>query len=52
MPFPSLDSTFPVCDIDHDMGAVVKAIFDLGPQANGKLYPLVSEFIKVTSQFQ
>jgi len=46
MPFPSLDSTFPVCDIDHDIGAAVKAIFDLGPQANGKLYPLVSELIK------
>ena len=49
LPFPSLDSTFPICDIEHDMGVTVKAIFDLGSKANGKLFPLVSEFIKVHS---
>jgi len=48
MPFRSLDATFPICDVDHDMGAVVKAVFDLGPKANGKVYPIVGEFIKVT----
>jgi len=48
MPFRSLDATFPICDVDHDMGAVVKAVFDLGPKANGKIYPIVSEFIKVS----
>jgi len=48
MPFRSLDATFPICDVDQDMGAVVKAVFDLGPKANGKVYPIVGEFIKVT----
>lgn len=47
LPFPSLDDTLPVCDIEHDIGPVVKAVFDLGPKANGKLYPIVSEFISV-----
>ena len=47
MPLPSLDATLPICDIEHDMGAAVKAIFDEGPKANGKVFPLVSEFIKV-----
>jgi len=47
MPFPSLESTFPICE--HDMGVVVKAILDQGPKANGKLFPIVSEFIQVIS---
>ena len=47
MPFPSLESTFPICDIEHDMGVVVKSVFDQGAKANGKLFPIVSEFIKV-----
>jgi len=47
MPFPSLDATFPICDIEHDMGPAVKAIFDLGPKANGKIFPLIGEFMKV-----
>jgi hypothetical protein len=29
------------------MGVTVKAIFEQGPKANKKLFPLVSEFIKV-----
>ena len=47
MPFPSLESTFPICDIEHDMGIVVKSVFDQGAKANGKLFPVVSEFIQV-----
>lgn len=47
MPLPSQDSTVPICDIEHDMGVVVKAVLDLGPQANGKLFPIVSQFIEV-----
>lgn len=47
LPFPSLESTFPVCDVEHDMGVVVKGIFDQGAKANGKLFPIVSEFIQV-----
>jgi hypothetical protein len=46
LPMKSLDATFPICDIEHDIGPVVKAVFDLGPEANGKLFPIVSEFIK------
>lgn len=49
MPLETMDSTIPVCDISHDMGLVVKAQFDLGHGANGKIYPLVSEYITVLS---
>jgi hypothetical protein len=28
------------------MGVVVKAILDLGPETNGKIFPVVGEFIK------
>jgi len=55
MPLATMDSTMPICDISHDMGAVVKAQFDLGHGANGKIYPLVSEYItpkKVVSDFE
>lgn len=47
MPFPSLDSTFPICDIEHDLGVTVKAIFDVGSKTKGKIFPLVGEFIQV-----
>jgi hypothetical protein len=47
LPVPSLDSTIPICDVEHDLGPVVKGVFELGPKANGKLYPIVGEFIKV-----
>ena len=47
VPLPSLEDTFPVCDIDHDIGPVVKAIIDLGHKANDKLYPIVSEYASV-----
>jgi len=30
------------------MGPVVKGIFDLGPKANGKVFPIVSEEISVS----
>jgi hypothetical protein len=50
LPLASQESTFPICDIEHDLGLVVKGIFDLGPQANGKLFPVVSEFIEVRIQ--
>jgi hypothetical protein len=42
-----LDSSVPICDIEYDFGPVVTAVFDLGSQANGKLYPIVGEFVKV-----
>lgn len=50
MPFRSLDSTFPITDVEHDLGAVVKAVFDQGSKANGKLFPVVGQFIRVTFQ--
>jgi len=43
-----LDAKLPVCDIDHDLGAVVKAVLDRGSDANGKYYPIVSEYIEVS----
>jgi hypothetical protein len=47
LPLPSLDSTIPICDVGHDLGVAVKAIFDLGSKAKGKIFPLVGEFIQV-----
>jgi hypothetical protein len=47
MPLPSVDAKLPVCDIDHDLGVVVKAVFDRGSHANGKYYPIISEHITV-----
>jgi len=44
--FPSLDSRLPVCDVELDMGAAVKEIFELGHESNGKVYPLISEWLK------
>jgi hypothetical protein len=47
LPLPSLEASLPICDIEHDMGVVVKGVFDQGSKANGKLFPIVSEFIQV-----
>ena len=49
LPLPSLEASVPICDVEHDMGAVVKAVFDQGAKANGKLFPIVSELIQVSS---
>jgi len=43
MPFLSLKSQMPVCDLDHDLGVVVKKIFEVGSEADGKYFPLISE---------
>ena len=48
LPLPSLEASLPICDIEHDMGVVVKGVFDRGAKANGKLFPIVSEFIPVS----
>lgn len=48
LPLPSLDSALPVCDVRNDFGLVVKAVFDEGTKANGKYYPIVSEFLEVS----
>lgn len=48
LPLPSLEASLPICDIEHDMGVVVKGVFDQGAKANGKLFPIVSEFIQVS----
>jgi hypothetical protein len=42
-----VEDSIPVCEIDHDMGVTVKAILEQGPKANKKLFPLVSEYLKV-----
>ena len=47
LPVSSAEDTIPVCDVDHDMGVAVRAILEQGPKAHKKLFPLVSEFIKV-----
>ena len=44
---PSLKTKIPCCDIEHDLGVVVRTIFERGSVANGKLYPIVSELIEV-----
>jgi len=48
LPLATPQSTIPACDVEHDMGPVVKGIFDLGSKANGKVFPIISEDISVS----